>query len=160
MATTLLQGDCLERMKEIPDRSVDMVLTDPPYNIGVVTQKNNKQTANQWDKIDGYIDWCISWLLECQRVLKPTGVLSRNCFAKSRSGQALNLSVFASGTKAAHTDRRPGGSATQTGKRRSAPGLISANTAFTFSTLQPMQIWAGSRRGLTVLTAIQSVTSH
>lgn len=75
MATTLLQGDCLERMKEIPDRSVDMVLTDPPYNIGVVTQKNNKQTANQWDKIDGYIDWCISWLLECQRVLKPTGVL-------------------------------------------------------------------------------------
>ena len=29
----LLFGDCLERMKEIPDGSVDMVLTDPPYNI-------------------------------------------------------------------------------------------------------------------------------
>ncbi|MCG8673684.1 MAG: hypothetical protein MI867_30125 [Pseudomonadales bacterium] len=27
----LMQGDCLERMKEIPDGSVDMILTDPPY---------------------------------------------------------------------------------------------------------------------------------
>lgn len=30
----LLQGDCLELMKDIPDRSVDMVLTDPPYSSG------------------------------------------------------------------------------------------------------------------------------
>lgn len=28
-----------------------------------------------WDKIDGYVDWCIEWLTECQRVLKPNGVL-------------------------------------------------------------------------------------
>ena len=27
----LLHGDCLERMKEIPDGSVDLILTDPPY---------------------------------------------------------------------------------------------------------------------------------
>ena len=39
----LLQGDCLELMKDIPDSSVDMVLTDPPYNIGVTTQKNGKK---------------------------------------------------------------------------------------------------------------------
>lgn len=32
----LVQGDCLGRMKEIPDGSVDMILTDPPY------QKNTK----------------------------------------------------------------------------------------------------------------------
>ena len=29
----LMLGDCLERMKEIPNRSVDLILTDPPYNI-------------------------------------------------------------------------------------------------------------------------------
>ena len=29
----LLQGDCLELMKDIPDDSVDMVLTDPPYGM-------------------------------------------------------------------------------------------------------------------------------
>lgn len=37
----LLQGDCLERMKEIPDGSVDMVLCDPPYGT----------TACKWDSI-------------------------------------------------------------------------------------------------------------
>lgn len=37
----LMQGDCLERMKEIPDGSVDMVLCDPPYQI----------TDNKWDSI-------------------------------------------------------------------------------------------------------------
>src|SRR5699024_4710897 len=30
----LLQGDCLELLKDIPDGSVDMVLTDPPYSSG------------------------------------------------------------------------------------------------------------------------------
>ena len=37
----LMQGDCLERMKEIPDGSVDMVLTDPPYGT----------TACKWDSV-------------------------------------------------------------------------------------------------------------
>ena len=37
----LLQGDCLERMKEIPDGSIDMVLTDPPYGT----------TACKWDTV-------------------------------------------------------------------------------------------------------------
>jgi len=29
---TIIQGDCLEVMKQIPDKSIDLVLTDPPYN--------------------------------------------------------------------------------------------------------------------------------
>ena len=37
----LLQGDCLERMKDIPDGSVDMVLADPPYGT----------TACKWDSV-------------------------------------------------------------------------------------------------------------
>ena len=37
----LMQGDCLERMKEIPDGSVDMILTDPPYGT----------TACKWDSV-------------------------------------------------------------------------------------------------------------
>jgi site-specific DNA-methyltransferase (adenine-specific) len=37
----LMQGDCLERMKEIPDGSVDMVLTDPPFGV----------TQNKWDSV-------------------------------------------------------------------------------------------------------------
>ena len=39
----LLFGDCLERMKGIPDASVDMILTDPPYKIGA-----NQYSTTQW----------------------------------------------------------------------------------------------------------------
>ena len=30
----LIHGDCLEKMKDIPDNSIDLVLTDPPYSLG------------------------------------------------------------------------------------------------------------------------------
>jgi len=62
----LIQGDCLEKMKDIPDGSVDMVLTDPPYNI-------QKAEWDKWKTKDAYIEWCGKWLLECQRVLKDNG---------------------------------------------------------------------------------------
>ena len=71
----LYNGDCLEVLKTIPDQSVNLVLTDPPYNVSVTRQENGKTIKEAWDKIDGYIDWCIQWLTECQRVLKPNGVL-------------------------------------------------------------------------------------
>lgn len=71
----LYQGDCLEVMRTLPDNSIDLVLTDPPYNIGVTTQKNGRTETNNWDRIDGYIDWSMAWLTECQRILKDNGVL-------------------------------------------------------------------------------------
>lgn len=61
----LYNSDCLEVLKKIPDKSVDLVLTDPPYNIGKA----------EWDKIDHYIHWCMEWILECERVLTDTGSL-------------------------------------------------------------------------------------
>ena len=71
----LLHGDCLELLRDIPDASVDLVLTDPPYNIGVTSRINNKTIVNAWDKSDDYVPWCLEWLRQCERVLKPTGVL-------------------------------------------------------------------------------------
>ena len=71
----LICGDALEELRKLPSDSVDLVLTDPPYNIGVHTTKDKKKIAQKWDKIDGYIGWCIDWLNECSRVLKPNGVL-------------------------------------------------------------------------------------
>ena len=59
----LIQGDCLEVLKTLPDGSIDLIITDPPYNIGKA----------EWDKIDNYVDWCGEWILESQRVLKSTG---------------------------------------------------------------------------------------
>lgn len=59
----LYRGDCLEVFKQIPDGSIDLVLTDPPYNIGKA----------KWDKIPHYIEWCGKWLKECERLLKDNG---------------------------------------------------------------------------------------
>lgn len=57
----LMRGDCLERMKQIPDGSVDMVLADPPYGT----------TQNKWDSV---IDLSIMWG-ELWRILKPSGIV-------------------------------------------------------------------------------------
>jgi len=54
-------GDCLERMKEIPDGSVDMILTDPPYGT----------TACKWDSI---IDLPLMWE-QLKRIIKPNGAI-------------------------------------------------------------------------------------
>ena len=61
MKFNLMLGDCLERMKEIPDGSVDMVLTDPPYGI----------TACKWDSI---IPLEPMWE-QLKRVIKPNGAI-------------------------------------------------------------------------------------
>tara|TARA_R100000951_G_scaffold109118_1_gene105908 strand:+ start:747 stop:1451 length:705 start_codon:yes stop_codon:yes gene_type:complete len=57
----LMQGDCLERMKEIPDGSVDMVLCDPPYGT----------SACKWDSI---IPLEPMWS-HLKRVIKPNGAI-------------------------------------------------------------------------------------
>lgn len=60
--TWLMLGDCLERMKEIPDGSVDMILCDLPYGT----------TQNRWDSVIPFEDmWDQVW-----RVLKPNGVFA------------------------------------------------------------------------------------
>ena len=56
---SLLFGDCLERMKEIPDGSVDLILTDPPYGT----------TQNKWDSV---IPFEPMWA-ELKRIIKPNG---------------------------------------------------------------------------------------
>jgi len=57
----LMKGDCLERMKEIPDGSVDMILTDPPYGT----------TACKWDSI---IPLDEMWE-QLKRIIKPNGAI-------------------------------------------------------------------------------------
>ena len=57
----LIHGDCLEEMKKIPDGSIDMVLTDPPYGT----------TACKWDTV---IDLELMWE-QLNRVIKPNGAI-------------------------------------------------------------------------------------
>jgi DNA modification methylase len=66
----LINSDCLDLLGQIPDNSIDMVLTDPPYY-----QIMKHDWDNQWKTEDHYLDWCNKWTSECERVLKPGGIL-------------------------------------------------------------------------------------
>ena len=81
---SIIKGDCLELLKKIPDKSVDLVFADPPYNLQLKdTLYRPDQTAveavtNDWDKFDtykAYDEFCLKWLRECKRVLKDGGAL-------------------------------------------------------------------------------------
>jgi len=61
----LIQGDCLEKMKDIPDGSIDMILCDLPYGI----------TQNKWDSV---INLPLLWQ-EYNRILKNTGACVLFC---------------------------------------------------------------------------------
>jgi len=65
--------DCLEGMKQLPDESVDLVVTSPPYNIG--TDYNEYDDNKDWQE---YYKWCENWLKEIFRVLKKDGRLCLN----------------------------------------------------------------------------------
>ena len=66
----LLQGDCLELMKDIPDGSVDMILADPPY--GMDYQSNRRTATDQFNKIenDNNLDWLDEFASEAHRVMR------------------------------------------------------------------------------------------
>ena len=62
--------DCIIGMKKINNECVDIIICDPPYNIG-------KDFGNNSDKqtLDNYLLWCDIWIKECLRILKPNGTL-------------------------------------------------------------------------------------
>ncbi|RLG16253.1 site-specific DNA-methyltransferase, partial [Nanoarchaeota archaeon] len=61
----IVQGDCLEIMREIPEDSVDMTFADPPYNLGKKYEhyEDNKETRE-------YLAWCREWLHEMVRITR------------------------------------------------------------------------------------------
>lgn len=64
----LIEGDCLERMKEIPDGSVDMILTDPPY--GMDFQSNHRKEKHAQIKNDRDLSWVEEFVSNCFRIAK------------------------------------------------------------------------------------------
>lgn len=79
-------GDCLKLMKQLPNKSVDLILTDPPYNLGLFMHKrgtnikgmrDNHFAYSGWDDME-YSQWCRvmrRFMKECARVLKDKGSL-------------------------------------------------------------------------------------
>ncbi len=65
---TLTVGDCLTEMRHLNDQSVDVVVTSPPYNLGVQYSKYQDDR-----KRSDYLAWSVQWAGEVKRVLKDSG---------------------------------------------------------------------------------------
>lgn len=66
----IIQGDCVELLKTIPDNSVDCTFADPPFNL-----KKGYNSYKDRLKIQEYLDWCEVWITEMVRITKPTGAI-------------------------------------------------------------------------------------
>lgn len=60
-------ADCLNKMKEFPKSSVDLIFADPPFNIGKPYDSYRDQ-----QNYETYSQWCSQWITECFRLLKPS----------------------------------------------------------------------------------------
>ena len=81
---TILQGDCIAEMARLPDKSVDMIFADPPYNLqlggDLFRPEGSRVDAvdDDWDKFDSlavYDDFTREWLHEARRILKDDGTI-------------------------------------------------------------------------------------
>lgn len=81
---TIIQGDCIDVMHQIPSNSIDMIFADPPYFMQLSAKLHRPDTTKVnavndiWDKFDDYFQYdmfTLAWLIEARRVLKPNGSL-------------------------------------------------------------------------------------
>jgi len=80
--------DCISGMKKLKDNSVDIIICDPPYNIG-------KDFGNDSDKqeMSKYLEWCDDWISQCIRILKPNGTLYIYGFSEILSFIRVRISI-------------------------------------------------------------------
>jgi site-specific DNA-methyltransferase (adenine-specific) len=64
----LHRADCVRGMARLPEASIDLVVTSPPYNIGVRYGKYSDRQDRQ-----SYLRWCAEWAAQLRRALKPSG---------------------------------------------------------------------------------------
>jgi site-specific DNA-methyltransferase (adenine-specific) len=69
----LRHEDCIQGMSRLRDESVDLVVTSPPYNLGI----RYTQFADCQDR-ESYLNWCAKWAAQIRRVLRPNGSLFLN----------------------------------------------------------------------------------
>ena len=81
--------DCVAGMVKISASSVDLVVTSPPYNLGVRYRKYSDRQDRQL-----YLKWCACWAAQIRRVLKPSGSLFLNIGAAPSNPMLPHEIVF------------------------------------------------------------------
>ena len=80
----ILPGDCIEVLNSLPEKSIDLIFADPPYNLQLQNElwrpNMTKVDAvdDEWDQFNGFEEYdrfTYDWLKACRRVLKDTGTL-------------------------------------------------------------------------------------
>ena len=95
LSSTIVKGDCLDVMKEIPDGIVDLIVTDPPYGINYrsgwrkVDDSLNKAIEN--DNQPYLWQWSKEIVAEMARVLKPRGVAYIFCSFDRQNMQSYSI---------------------------------------------------------------------
>jgi len=81
---SIVQGDCIDVMNDLPEASVDLVFADPPYNLqlgGDLQRPDNSDVAgvtDEWDRfdtMDAYDLFTHEWMKAAKRLLKPNGAI-------------------------------------------------------------------------------------
>jgi len=81
---TILKGDCIAVLERLPEKSVDVIFADPPYNLQLngdlhrPDQSKVDAVDDDWDRFDSfeaYDAFTRAWLLACRRGLKPNGTI-------------------------------------------------------------------------------------
>ncbi len=105
---TIIQGNCVDVLASLPDKSVDLVFADPPYNLqlsGDLTRPDQSRVdavTDDWDKFDSFAAYdqlSEAWLKESRRVLKDDGALwvigsYHNIFRLGRTIQDLGYWIL------------------------------------------------------------------
>lgn len=109
----IICGDCLEIFKQIPDNSIDTIITDPPYGLSFLGKdwdsfKNSKVAKSQVVKNLGtgmrqttlqeninFMEWTSLWASEALRIIKPGGTML--CFGGSRTQHLVAFGIELAG---------------------------------------------------------------
>jgi site-specific DNA-methyltransferase (adenine-specific) len=79
-------GDCVAGMAKLPAKSVDVVVTSPPYNLGIAYGKYRDSLSES-----GYLDWTREWVGAVERVLRDDGALFLNIGATAANPWLTHL---------------------------------------------------------------------
>lgn len=66
----IIVGDCINGMRSMPEACVDLIVADPPYNLG-----KDFGVWKETEKEKDWLEWTLQWLTEAERVLKPGGAI-------------------------------------------------------------------------------------
>lgn len=90
---TVVNGDSIQVMKEMPESSIDLIVTSPKYNVGI-----NYDSCDDKMSMEDYWKWTKEWLTESFRILKNDGRIAVNIpyetNVQDRGGRVLFMAEF------------------------------------------------------------------